>query len=131
MEILLWTIGALVLLVLGWLILKVSIGFFVNPKVTGRAYFRQELKKVGILPSTLGDDCVEELLLNSYQIAEATSKLDGKNFRTEMVDYIDITVTQITNEIHAFENNHFKRGMYGLSDPVEEILVKYGHLKEK
>ena len=131
MELFVWIIGAAVVLFLGWFFLKTALGFLVNPKTSGRIYFRKELEKAGISPSNLGDDCVDDLFTNVYQIAEATSKIQGKNFRTEMVDYIDITVRQITNFFHAVETNRFQRGMYGNLDPVEEILLKYGHLEEK
>ena len=123
MEILFWIIGGLVLFLLGLFLLQVAIGYLVPPKITGRFYFRKVLKNAGILSSTLGDDCVEELFMHAYGLAEATYKFPQyfgekpkSNLKAELVEFIDSTVRELQS-----------RSMASRDPNIEKILVKHGH----
>lgn len=91
MDTILYIAAALVLIGVGWWVIKVATGLLVPLEKTGRAYLLQLLRRkdlAKIVPASCVDECVAE----SVQFARGMGRLLGKNdqVRTEAVKQLEL-----------------------------------------
>lgn len=123
MTALLWTAALLVGAALVWTLIKVGVGFFTPPEVTGNAYLRQALKKRGISPNEVPHACVFEFVA----FAEKTARfglLTGEKFTTKFVEGLDLMADIIEAWTRGSESNMFEDA--GESrNPYKDILERH------
>ncbi len=94
-------------------LIAMILGFLLPPKITGKSYIRQRLKKVGIDKSIVSDECLIELVKMAVGSAKSYNIRD-KHFHTEFINFLNAHISIILayiNNPNKFSND-YEDGFY-------------------
>ncbi len=109
-----WIIFTIIGIIIFWFLLKMTLGFLLPPKVTGKYYIRQKLKKAEIDKSIVSDECLIELVKMAVGSARLSKTGYNKHFNTEFINFLNAHISIILTHINnpdEFDNN-YEDGFY-------------------
>ena len=88
MDILIWIVAIIAAGLIAKRVISAYVGTHTPPELSGAAYLRQKLTKMGISESEVSDSCITELVQFSKHSAETHARA-GSKFNVVFVQFLD------------------------------------------
>ena len=124
MEAIIWAVTIAVGVFAAWFLIKVGTGFLVPPKKTGRPALKQMLQKLGVETTGIPDECIDEFVRISINMAHADRAIGKGYFNNSFVDSLNSMAYVIKTWIHGSEDE-IEMYFQGDRNIYRDILERY------